>query len=174
MPNSPNPVKAQLAKPSHSPLPHTGVGARNYKTVRLSRGKHRSPEEGVCVMELASMLTGAVFSDRVYRVDPAISAFLWGYNDRIDDNLRQDLHPYAAAVLGTSRGVEVAERRAQLCRIWARHLQSARSWRLPWALRFRRCAPVDLLDASSPGSTRLGWPSPTGPGTTGRSSSSTC
>ena len=120
------------------------------------------------------MLTGAVFSDRVYRVDPAISAFLWGYNDRIDDNLRQDLHPYAAAVLGTSRGVEVAERRAQLCRIWARHLQSARSWRLPWALRFRRCAPVDLLDASSPGSTRLGWPSPTGPGTTGRSSSSTC
>ena len=27
--------------------------------------------------------------------------------------------------------------------------------------------------ASSPGSTRLGWPSPTGPGTTGRSSSST-
>ncbi len=34
----------------------------NYQTVKLSRGKHSSPEYGACVMELASMLAGEPFS----------------------------------------------------------------------------------------------------------------
>ena len=34
-----------------------------HQTVKLSRGKHDSPDEGACVMELASMLAGEDFSD---------------------------------------------------------------------------------------------------------------
>ncbi len=64
----------------------------NYQTVKLSRGRHRSPEDGACVIELASMLAESPFSDRVHCVDPAIRAFLWGYNDHINDELRQDLN----------------------------------------------------------------------------------
>jgi hypothetical protein len=30
----------------------------NHQTIKLSKGKHTSPEEGACVMELASMLAG--------------------------------------------------------------------------------------------------------------------
>jgi len=33
------------------------------------------------------MLKGSRFSDSVYCVDPAIGAFLWGYNDHISDDL---------------------------------------------------------------------------------------
>jgi hypothetical protein len=66
-----------------SPLP-------NYKTVKLSRGKHTSPDDGVCVMELASMIGGEPFSDQPRSVCPVIGAFLRAYNDCIDDRRRQD------------------------------------------------------------------------------------
>ena len=33
----------------------------SHQTVRLARGKHSSPRDGVCVMELASMLAGEQF-----------------------------------------------------------------------------------------------------------------
>ena len=35
----------------------------SYQTIKLSKGKHTSPEEGACVMELASMLAGETFTD---------------------------------------------------------------------------------------------------------------
>ncbi len=132
-------------------MAHVVSAVQNYQTVRLSRGKHGSPENGACVMELASMLAEGVFSDRVYCVDPAIGAFLWGYNDHIDDELRHDLYPYAAAVLDSRRDDELTERRAEMCRIWARQAQSARPWRLPWGLRFRRRGRFDLADCEYAG-----------------------
>jgi len=126
------------------------VAPANYQTVRLSSGKHRSAEDGVCVMELAAML-GGYFSDHVHCVDPAIKAFLWGYNDHIDDDLRQDLYHYAAAVLNTRRDDELSARRAEMCRIWANQAQSVRRWRLPWGLRFRRRDNLDLVDCEFAG-----------------------
>ena len=30
-----------------------------FQTIKLSKGKHRSPQDGACVMELASMLSRA-------------------------------------------------------------------------------------------------------------------
>jgi hypothetical protein len=96
-------------------------------------------------MELASMLAESRFSDRVHCVDPAIRAFLWGYNDHINADLRQDLYRYAAAVLGSRGDDELTERRAEMCRIWALQAQSVRIWRLPWAIRFRRRGRIDDL-----------------------------
>ncbi len=101
-------------------------------------------------LSVAAMLDG-YFSDRVHCVDPAIGAFLWGYNDHLDDDLRQDLHRYAATVLHTRRDDKLAERRAEMCRIWARQAQSVRRWRLPWALRFRRRDRIDLVDCEFAG-----------------------
>lgn len=45
----------------------------SHQTARLSAGKHRSPQDGVCVMELASMLAGGPFTAAV---SPMIAAFL--------------------------------------------------------------------------------------------------
>lgn len=120
--------------------------APSYQTVRLSRGRHGSPEEGACVMELASMLSGSRFSDWLYCVDPAIMAFLWGYHDHISDELRQaDLYRYAGAVLDTRRTRELTARRAEMCRVWALQAQCARRSRLPWPIRFQRRGELDGL-----------------------------
>ena len=58
----------------------------SHQTVRLRRGKHASPEKGVCVMELASMLAGEPFSDRPQAVCPVIGAYLRSYNDVVDSD----------------------------------------------------------------------------------------
>jgi hypothetical protein len=45
-----------------------------HQTVRLARGEHATPERGVCVMGLASMLAGEPFTDHPEAVCPAIAA----------------------------------------------------------------------------------------------------
>jgi hypothetical protein len=47
-----------------------------FQTVKLGNGKHSSARDGVCVMELASMLTGEAFSDHPRSVCRVIAAFL--------------------------------------------------------------------------------------------------
>jgi len=91
----------------------------SYQTVRLSQGKHRDPDHGACVMELASMLAGEPFSDRPRCVDPVIAGFLRTYNDGIDDRRRQDLYPLASSVVGSRSVPSVQAERARLCLHWA-------------------------------------------------------
>jgi hypothetical protein len=107
----------------------------NYQTVRLGRGKHRSPEEGVCAMEMAAMLAHEPFGDHPKSVCPVIGAFLRTYNDSIDDRRRQDLYAYASRVVGTRRSKEVRQQRTSLCREWAdRHADAFPG--VAWRLRF--------------------------------------
>ena len=68
----------------------------SHQTIKLSRGRHSSPEHGACVMELASMLAGEWFSDHPRSVSRPIASFLRGYNDLLDDRRREDLYGYAA------------------------------------------------------------------------------
>ena len=90
-----------------------------HQTVRLSRGKHTSPSDGACVMELASMLAGDPFSDHPRSVCPVIGSLLRAYNDSIDDSRRQDLYAYAAKVVGSAAGDEVQLARARRLRQWS-------------------------------------------------------
>jgi hypothetical protein len=91
----------------------------SHQTIRLSQGKHRDPDHGACVMELASMLAGEPFSDRPRCVDPVIAGFLRTYNDGIDDHRRQDLIPLASEVVGTRAVSGVQAERARMCMRWA-------------------------------------------------------
>ncbi len=91
-------------------------GVPSHQTARLSAGRHRSPRDGVCVMELASMLAGEKWSDRPRSACPVIAAFLRAYNDSVDDARRQDLVPYAAEVVDTRAPRGVVRVRAELCR----------------------------------------------------------
>ncbi len=108
-----------------------------HETIGLSRGKHRSPEDGACVMELAALLAGEPFSDHPRCVSPVIGSFLRAYNDAIDPDRRQDLYRYATKVIGT-RGTEELERaRARMIARWVveqrctGRLGSARQVRFP-------------------------------------------
>jgi hypothetical protein len=89
-----------------------------YQTVRLARGRHQSPDQGACVMELASMLAAEPFSDHPRSVCPVVAAFLRAYNDGLPDDRRQDLYEYAAKVVGTASGRRVRRARARRCLQW--------------------------------------------------------
>jgi hypothetical protein len=108
----------------------------SYQTIPLSTGKHASPEDGACVMELASMLAGEPFSDRPRSVCPVIGSFLRAYNDRIDDVRRQDLYAYAAKVVGSRASEDVQHARAERLRAWALELH--------WSRRLLRLVPARL------------------------------
>ena len=97
------------------------------------------------------MLAGRRFSDWVPCVDPAIGAFMRGYNDNVSDELRQDLYRYAARVLDSWVDLDLAERRAAMCRTWARQAQLVRRIRFPWSLRFRPQARFEFADCEFAG-----------------------
>lgn len=111
----------------------------NYQTVKLARGRHASPQDGVCVMELASMLAGEPFTDRPRCVSPAIGGFLRSYNDLVDDRRRQDLYGCAAEVIDTAGPPEVEAARAARLRAWGEERRARRWWRrlMPGPLRTR-------------------------------------
>lgn len=109
----------------------------SYQTVKLARGRHVSPDAGVCVMELASMLAGETFTDRPRSVSPVIAGFLRAYNDLIDDRRRQDLYGCAAAVLGTAGSRDLEVERAAYLQAWGDELRARRWWKclLPERMR---------------------------------------
>jgi hypothetical protein len=110
----------------------------SHQTIKLSKGRHRSPTEGACVMELASMLAGEPFSDHPGSVCPVIGAFLRAYNDMVDDRRRQDLYSYAALVVGSRACRDVEDARAQRLAQWALELSATRPRRWRWRRRSRR------------------------------------
>jgi hypothetical protein len=86
------------------------MSGASHQTLRLSAGKHYSPDEGACVMELASMLAGERFGDHPRAVCPVIAVVLRGYNDGTGDEGRQDLYRFAAEAVGTRRRSALRER----------------------------------------------------------------
>jgi hypothetical protein len=102
-----------------------------HQTIKLSKGKHASPEDGACVMELASMLAGEPFSDHPASACPVIGSFLRAYNDSIDDGRRQDLYAVAARVVGTRTSISIQRARAERLTDWALEMQRRR-----WTSRY--------------------------------------
>jgi hypothetical protein len=90
----------------------------NYQTVRLAPGRHLHPDDGVCVMELSSMLAGEPLTDHPRTVSPVLAALLRGYNDGLDPERRQTLKRYAAECLGTARGRAAERERRRRVRRW--------------------------------------------------------
>ena len=122
----------------------------SYQTIKLSKGKHTAPEEGACVMELASMLAGEQFTDHPACACPVIGSFLRAYNDSIDDDRRQDLYGYASQIVGTRATARVQQARADRLSEWAFEMRLRRWPRrlLPSAIRgvgLRREPPIDAI-----------------------------
>jgi len=105
----------------------------SHQTIRLSAGKHSSPKEGACVMELASMLAGESFTDHPACVCPVIGSFLRAYNDSVGDERRQDLYRYVSMVVGSLASAEIERARAERLVAW-----SSENFRRRWARFFPR------------------------------------
>src|SRR6185295_19851522 len=110
--------------------------------VRLTAGAHSSPGQGVCVVELASLIADEEFSDRPRCVCPVIGAFLRGWNDRAPYAQRQRLGPYAARIVGSRRGSAVTRERRDVCLRWAGEYRTHRGVRglVSWAGSMARIA----------------------------------
>ena len=121
----------------------------SYQTIKLSKGKHVTPEDGACVMELASMLAGEPFTDHPASVCPVIGSFLRSYNDSIDERRRQSLYEYASRVVGSRSGQRVQEARAERLSQWAEAMyRTRRTWFLRSPLRALtrlRRPPIDAV-----------------------------
>ena len=101
----------------------------NYQTIKLSKGKHVSPEDGACVMELSSMLAGEPFTDHPASVCPVIGSFLRSYNDSLDDERRQSLYEFASKAVGSRRPEQIQQARADRLARWADEMyQARRAW----------------------------------------------
>src|SRR3954463_12095214 len=109
----------------------------SHQTIRIDRGKHAGPDEGACVIELASMLGGEAFSDRPRSVCPVVAGFLRGYNDLVDDQRRQELYRYASEVVGSAGDRMLRWRRRRMLRRWARSVAERRSPALAMRTGFR-------------------------------------
>lgn len=107
-------------------------------SVRLEPGSHRNPNEGVCIIELASIIGGEPFSDRPRCVDRVVAAFLRGWNDRAGYVDRQRLYPYASRVVGTGGYRRISRIRRDICLSWAgADLERGPLWRVASRLRMR-------------------------------------
>jgi hypothetical protein len=70
---------------------------------RLQVGAHLGPEDGACVMEYVSVLTGARFSDHPRCTDPTVAALARLVNDSCSDAGRPQLAPLAPLLASTPR-----------------------------------------------------------------------
>jgi hypothetical protein len=89
------------------------------ESLRLEPGSHASPEQGVCIVELASILAKERFSDEPDCVCDVIGAFLRSWNDRASYVDRQRLRPYAERIVGTRSGRAITHRRRDICLVWS-------------------------------------------------------
>jgi hypothetical protein len=109
------------------------------------------------VVELASMLAGERFSDHPRSVCPVIASYMRTVNDCLDEAERQELYPYAAAIVGTRGSRRLGARRGRLCLSWLQGMGGASS---PWGRFFARwmsngetallCAKAALREGGAP------------------------
>jgi hypothetical protein len=93
----------------------TQHGELGIESLHLAPGSHSSPREGVCVVELASLMAGEKFSDHPRCVCDVIAAFLRSLNDRVGHSERQRLRPYAGRVVGSRAARQTTRQRRDLC-----------------------------------------------------------
>jgi hypothetical protein len=93
----------------------TQQGELGIESLHLAPGSHSSPREGVCVVELASLLAGEKFSDHPRCVCVVIAGFLRSLNDRVAHADRQRLRPYAGRAVGSRSARQISRQRRDAC-----------------------------------------------------------
>lgn len=97
-----------------------------YATIDLKGGKHKSPDEGMCLMEAVAYLVGETHSDHPQCVSPMLATFGRSLNDMLQGYQRQELISLIPSLPGTvDDGLD--ERRGFMALDWM-----ARTWLPTW------------------------------------------
>src|SRR6218665_1006688 len=79
-------------------------GERTIKTIDgifLSRGKHRTPDEGICLLEAVAFVQGEPFTAYPECVSTVLAEFGRQLNDLLPDGVRQELVRFIPMLPGT-------------------------------------------------------------------------
>lgn len=119
----------------------------------LSRGKHRSPRKGACLMELVSYLAGERWSDHPACTHPLLAAVARDVNDYTSDDARPRLAVLVPSLIGLiSDDLHVDVRVALRCARTALPVVAAERQRV-MAVAVLACERLlDDLDGRPPGS----------------------
>ncbi len=85
--------------------------------LRLGKGGHRNPDDGLCLLEAVAFMAGEPHSDSPACVSPVLADFGRDLNDRLDDDRRQQLKPLISLMPGTA-GDGLDEARGYLALDW--------------------------------------------------------
>ena len=109
----------------------------------LEKGNHPAESGKKCVNEFGAWVAGEEHSDMPRCFAPVAARFMMRLNDRLPDDLRQQLLPLAITMVGTNTGEADDEVRRWMLVDWAVHV-AARYW-FAEAGRQDWCARVDAL-----------------------------
>ncbi len=84
----------------------------------LAHGSHRSPDDGLCVMEAVAYLAREPHSDHPSCASKVVTAFAMSLNDRWSDDQRQKLVPLIPAIVGTRTSEADEQTRAWMATDW--------------------------------------------------------
>ena len=89
-------------------------------TISLQRGKHGSPDEGMCVMEAVAYVAGEKFSDHPKCASEVISSFMRSWNDSLSSNAGRDrlLKPLIPLLLNSAGDDAIEMRRSYMALDW--------------------------------------------------------
>ena len=113
--------------------------------ITLTDGSHKSPDDGMCVMEAAAWIAGEEWTDHPACVSPMLAAFCRLLNDAWDDEGRQRLKPFAARAVGTA-GDGQDEARSYMALDWLVRTHTPAWLDLAGTVRHLQESALDLLD----------------------------
>ena len=97
----------------------TGFDFTQVPELRLSRGRHPNPEDGVCFYEAVAFFAGEPHSDQPKCACPVLTSYGIKLNDRMPDDIRNELLvPLIGQVAGTRDGAAEQER-TEFLAMWA-------------------------------------------------------
>ena len=120
--------------------------------INLSSGAHKSPQDGICIMECVAYINGEEHSDKPACACPVITAFAIRTNDWMIDSERSQLLPFVLRIAGSKATKEIERQRGYIAadyavRVFAPIALRARSLE-DLAKRMEECQPITDKDSS--------------------------
>jgi hypothetical protein len=94
------------------------INLNNLERITLDAGAHNAPEDGHCLLEVVSMMSGEPFSDSPACCCPTLAAFGRRWNDDLPDTERQQLKQYIPQLLGSRGSDALALKRGYMAGDW--------------------------------------------------------
>ncbi len=86
--------------------------------IKLSRGSHSSPQEGLCILEMVSWFAGEKHSDKPDCACPVLGAYAINLNDRMPDDVRDRLLKPLVPLISGTRDKASERPRAEFLAMW--------------------------------------------------------